>query len=48
MIPNLFCLLQERSCSRFFAGSAHSYMVLQERRSQWKSLDGAVYHTESL
>ena len=30
------------------AGSAHSYMVLQDRRTQWKSLDGAVYHTEDL
>lgn len=30
------------------AGSAHSYMVLQDRRAQWKSLDGAVYHTEDL
>lgn len=30
------------------AGSAHSYMVLQDRRAQWRSLDGAVYHTESL
>ena len=30
------------------AGSAHSYMILQDRCAQWKSLDGAVYHTESL
>lgn len=30
------------------AGSAYSYMILQDRCAQWKSLDGAVYHTESL
>ena len=28
------------------AGSAHSYMVLQDNSAVWKSLDGAVYHTE--
>lgn len=30
------------------AGSAHSYMLLQDNSAVWKSLDGAVYHTESL
>lgn len=29
-------------------GSAHSYMVLEERTVLWKSLDGTVYHTEAL
>lgn len=29
-------------------GSAHSYMVLEEKTAFWKSLDGAVYHTELL
>lgn len=28
------------------AGSAHSYMVLQDNSAVWKALDGAVYHTE--
>lgn len=28
------------------AGSAHSYMVLQNNSAAWKALDGAVYHTE--
>lgn len=28
------------------AGSAHSYMLLQDNSAVWKSLDGAVYHTE--
>ena len=26
--------------------SAHSYMTLEDRTFQWKSLDGTVYHTE--
>ena len=26
--------------------SAHSYMILENRTLQWKSLDGTVYHTE--
>lgn len=26
--------------------SAHSYMTLENRTLQWKSLDGSVYHTE--
>ena len=26
-------------------GSAHSYMILEDRTFIWKSLDGAVYHT---
>ena len=30
------------------AGSAHSYMLLHDNSAVWKSLDGAVYHTESL
>lgn len=30
------------------AGSQNSYMILQDRRARWKSLDGATYHTESL
>ena len=29
-------------------GSAHSYMVLEERTVLWKSLDGTVYHSEAL
>ena len=28
------------------AGSAHSYMTLQEGTAHWKSLDGQIYHTE--
>lgn len=30
------------------AGSAHSYMVLEDNTVLWKSLDGGVYHTENL
>lgn len=30
------------------AGSNHSYMVLEGNTAQWKSLDGSVYHEESL
>ena len=30
------------------AGSAHSYMVLEDGVFTWKSLDGEVYHTEVL
>ena len=30
------------------AGSAHSYMILQDNSAVWKSLDGAPYHTEDL
>ena len=30
------------------AGSANSYMVLEKGQLCWKSLDGAVYHTEVL
>lgn len=30
------------------AGSAHSYMILQDNSAVWKSLDGAAYHTERL
>ena len=29
-------------------GSAHSYMILEERTVFWKSLDGTIYHTEAL
>ncbi len=30
------------------AGSAHSYMILQDGNLVWKSLDGQVYHTENI
>ncbi len=30
------------------AGSCHGYMILDEGMLYWKSLDGAVYHTEAL
>ena len=30
------------------AGSCHSYMILDDKQLFWKSLDGAVYHTETL
>ena len=30
------------------AGSAHSYMTLEENVCLWKALDGSVYHTEVL
>ena len=30
------------------AGSAHSYMILEGNLAQWKALDGAVYHEETL
>lgn len=30
------------------AGSAHSYMVLEDGVCTWKALDGEVYHTEVL
>ena len=30
------------------AGSAHSYMVLEDGVFTWKALDGEVYHTEVL
>ena len=30
------------------AGSANSYMILEDNTFSWKSLDGAVYHTEVL
>lgn len=26
------------------AGSAHSYMILEDQRAKWKTLDGEVYH----
>ena len=29
-------------------GSAHSYMVLEERTFTWKNLEGASYHQLSL
>ena len=29
-------------------GSAHSYMVIEDRTVFWKSLDGTIYHTEEL
>lgn len=29
-------------------GSAHSYIILEERTVSWKSLDGTIYHTEAL
>ena len=30
------------------AGSCHSYMILNEKTAQWKSLDGGIYHEEVL
>lgn len=30
------------------AGSHNSYMILNEKTAQWKSLDGSVYHEEVL
>ena len=30
------------------ADSPHSYMILQDALCQWKSLDGAVYHSQTL
>ena len=30
------------------AGSSHSYMILDGNTAQWKSLDGGVYHEETL
>ena len=30
------------------AGSPNSYMILNEKTAQWKSLDGSVYHEEVL
>ena len=30
------------------AGSKNSYMILQDNCAVWKSLDGTVYHTETL
>ena len=30
------------------AGSSHSYMILESKTAQWKSLDGTVYHEEKL
>ena len=30
------------------AGSANSYMILEDATFAWKSLDGATYHTEVL
>ena len=30
------------------AGSEHSYMILQDKTVQWKSLNGQVYHTKTL
>ena len=30
------------------SGSAHSYMILENRTAQWKSLDGGIYHEEVL
>ena len=30
------------------SGSAHSYMILEDRTACWKSLDGTTYHTEAL
>ena len=30
------------------AGSDHSYMILQDKTVQWKSLNGQVYHTKTL
>lgn len=29
-------------------GSAHSYMILEERMVFWKSLDGTMYHAEQI
>lgn len=29
-------------------GSAHSYMILEDRTVFWKSMDGTVYHTEQI
>jgi putative phosphoesterase len=30
------------------SGSAHSYMILQENTILWRSLDGSLYHEETL
>ena len=30
------------------SGSAHSYMILEGNTAQWKSLDGSIYHEETL
>ena len=30
------------------AGSSHSYMILDGNTAQWKSLDGGIYHEETL
>jgi hypothetical protein len=30
------------------SGSTHSYMILENRTAQWKSLDGGIYHEEVL
>ena len=43
---NLYC--NPGSVSIPKAGSAHSYMILQENTLQWKNLDGQLYHTELL
>ena len=30
------------------AGSAHSYMIMEDNKALWKTLDGQIYHTEEL
>ena len=41
-------LLNPGSVSIPKEGSAHSYMVIEDRTVFWKSLDGTIYHTEEL
>ena len=43
-----FLYLNPGSVSIPKSGSAHSYMLLEEKLCQWKSLDGNLYHTEVL